>query len=360
MRRAANWRATDFRIRRSVVSMIQPLDNGFARQTGRCVDGRRTPERRDDGFAGPLLRSASVLGPMLAQAMADGKPVASDPLPLLRPGWSVRPRSRRAGSAGGRGSPAGFVTFSYELAPLMLTNDDLSLFSVVLKDPSHSGVELIADRQGVVTSGTAAREGPAPSMVRTVTFGGRDWSLGYYAKTNAVNRAQQTAAIVAAIGLALTGIVCGLFGYVAYQQSATEPRDPGENRFRTPIDRGDRRTQSPRQEHPCRDPVDRDADAAPRFRHRCRPRTPDRPHPRDVERGLAAQRKPVAGRAAERAVRGPRRSPTPNALRSMVPISPSARGPRKVSRCCSSNWHRIPTRGSRWSASTLTSSCIGK
>ena len=53
-------------------------------------------------------------------------------------------------------------------------------------------------------------------MVRTVTFGGRDWSLGYYAKTNAANRAQQTAAIVAAIGLALTGIVCGLFGYVAY------------------------------------------------------------------------------------------------------------------------------------------------
>ena len=53
-------------------------------------------------------------------------------------------------------------------------------------------------------------------MVRTVSFGGRDWSLAYYAKTNAVKRAQQTAAIVAAIGLALTGIVCGLFGYVAY------------------------------------------------------------------------------------------------------------------------------------------------
>ena len=53
-------------------------------------------------------------------------------------------------------------------------------------------------------------------MTRTVTFGGRDWSLGYYAKTNAARRAEQTAAIVAAIGLALTGIVCGLFGYVAY------------------------------------------------------------------------------------------------------------------------------------------------
>ena len=55
-----------------------------------------------------------------------------------------------------------------------------------------------------------------PSVVRTVTFGGRDWSLAYYAKNNAAQRAQQTAVIVAAIGLALTGIICGLFGYVAY------------------------------------------------------------------------------------------------------------------------------------------------
>ena len=63
----------------------------------------------------------------------------------------------------------------------------------------------------------AVKQGdPLPSVVRTVTFGGRDWSLGYYAKNNAVQRAQQTAIIVAAIGLALTGIVCGLFGYVAY------------------------------------------------------------------------------------------------------------------------------------------------
>ena len=157
-----------------------------------------------------------VLGPMLAQAMADGKPVASDPLPLLRPDGPFGLVLAAPVLQEGEARPAGFVTFSYELAPLMLANDDLSLFSVVLKDPSHPGVELIADRQGVVTSGTAAREGPAPSMVRTVTFGGRDWSLGYYAKNSAVNRAQQTAAIVAAIGLALTGIVCGLFGYVAF------------------------------------------------------------------------------------------------------------------------------------------------
>ena len=116
----------------------------------------------------------------------------------------------------GGAAPAGFVTFSYDLASLMLTNDDLSLFSVVLKDPRDPDSELIADHQGVVTSRAASSQGSAPSMLRTVTFGGRDWSLGYYAKTNATSRAEQTAAVVAAIGLALTTIVCGLFGYVAY------------------------------------------------------------------------------------------------------------------------------------------------
>ena len=193
-----------------------PLDTG---SLDRPVDVLMDVEPRNAetmAFPGRSIDQHPVLGPMLAQAMADGKPVASDPLPLLRPDGPIGLVLAAPVLQEGETQPAGFVTFSYELAPLMLANDDLSLFSVVLKDPSHPGVELIADRQGIVRSGMAAPEGPAPSMVRTVTFGGRDWSLGYYAKTNAANRAQQTAAIVAAIGLALTGIVCGLFGYVAY------------------------------------------------------------------------------------------------------------------------------------------------
>ena len=36
-------------------------------------------------FPGRSFDRHPVLGPMLAQAMAEGKPVASDPLPLLRP-----------------------------------------------------------------------------------------------------------------------------------------------------------------------------------------------------------------------------------------------------------------------------------
>jgi two-component sensor histidine kinase len=165
-------------------------------------------------FPGRALDRDSIIGAMLDRAMAQGKPVASDPTPLLRQNGPIG--LVLAAPVVQEGAPAGFVTFSYELAPLMLANDDLSLFSVVLKDPRRENGELIANDQGVVTSRTASPEGPAPSAKRIVTFGNRDWSLDYYAKANAVKHAEQTAAIVAAIGLALTGIVCGLFGYVAY------------------------------------------------------------------------------------------------------------------------------------------------
>jgi two-component sensor histidine kinase len=168
------------------------------------------------GFAGRALDNFATIGPMLARAMAEGKPIASDPLNLLRPDGPVGIVLAAPVVQDGATSPAGFVTFSYELAPLMLTNDDQSLFSVVLKDPRRAGGELIASDQGAVSTRQAAPDGRAPSATRTVTFGNRDWSLAYYAKTNAVNRAEQTAAIVGAIGLALTVIVCGLFGYVAY------------------------------------------------------------------------------------------------------------------------------------------------
>jgi two-component sensor histidine kinase len=167
-------------------------------------------------FPGRALDQQPILGPMLARAMTDGKPVASDPIPLLRPNGPVGLVLAAPVLQEEVTQPAGFVTFSYELAPLMLTNDDLSLFSVVLKDPRNPEGELIANDQGVVTERTISQQGPAPAMTRAVTFGGRDWTLGYYPKINAIKRAQQTAAVVAAIGLALTGIICGLFGYVAY------------------------------------------------------------------------------------------------------------------------------------------------
>jgi two-component sensor histidine kinase len=168
------------------------------------------------GFPGRSLDRHSTVGPMLMQAMAQGKPVASDPTPLLRPDGPVGLVLAAPVFSEGTSEAVGFVTFSYRLAPLMLANDDLSLFSVVLKDPRDADGELVADEHGAITTRALRPDAEPPSMLRKVTFGGRDWSLAYYAKNNAVARAQQTAVIVAAIGLALTGIVCGLFGYVAY------------------------------------------------------------------------------------------------------------------------------------------------
>ena len=194
----------------------KPLDTGTLNQP---IDVLMDVEPRNDetrAFPGRALDSEPILGPTLAQAMAQGKPVASDPTRLLRPDGPIGLVLAAPVLPEGGAQPAGFVTFSYELAPLMLANDDLSLFSVVLKDPRDPNSELIADHQGMVTSRAVTAEGPPPSMTRQVTFGGRDWSLGYYAKTNAARRAEETAAVVAAIGLALTAIVCGLFGYVAY------------------------------------------------------------------------------------------------------------------------------------------------
>jgi two-component sensor histidine kinase len=195
----------------------KPLD---LRAINRPIDVIMDVEPRNGetkSFPGRALDQNPTIGPMLARAMAEGKPIASDPIPLLRD--SSGPIGLVLAAPvipDGATAPAGFVTFSYELAPLMLANDDLSLFSVVLKDPRSPDGELLANDQGLVESRTATADGPAPSASRTVTFGNRDWSLSYYAKTNAAKRAAQAAAIAGTIGLALTVIVCGLFGYVAY------------------------------------------------------------------------------------------------------------------------------------------------
>jgi two-component sensor histidine kinase len=167
-------------------------------------------------LAGRAVDDYPAIGAMLSRAMTEGKPISSDPINLLRLDGPVGLVLAAPVIQEGASTPAGFVTFSYELAPLMLTNDDLSLFSVALKDPRSEDGELIANDRGVVSARRVTPDAPVPSAVRTVTFGNRDWSLAYYAKTNAARRAEQTAAIVGAIGLALTGIVCGLFGYVAY------------------------------------------------------------------------------------------------------------------------------------------------
>jgi len=169
-----------------------------------------------ENLVGRVLNNGPTMGPTLARALAEGKPVASDPTNLLRPGGPVGLVLASPVLQDGNAVPAGFVSFSYELGPLMLANDEMSLFAVALKDPRVPDGELIADERGEVTARSLVPNGPALTILRTVSFGGRDWSLGYYPKINMTLRAQRTAAIVGAVGLALTAILCGLFGYVAY------------------------------------------------------------------------------------------------------------------------------------------------
>jgi two-component sensor histidine kinase len=193
----------------------KPLDPRSLQQPADVLMDVEPRNKQTAPFVGRALDDDSVMSTMLSLAMGEGKPYASDPLPLLRPDGQIGIVLAAPVTTPDATSPAGFVTFSYELAPLMLANDDLSLFSVVLKDPRTLGGELVADDRGVVTTRVMGSDWPVPSATRTVTFGNRDWFLSYYAKSNAAKRAEQTAAIVGAIGLALTGIICGLFGYVA-------------------------------------------------------------------------------------------------------------------------------------------------
>nr|WP_301294213.1 HWE histidine kinase domain-containing protein [Nitrobacter winogradskyi] len=167
-------------------------------------------------FPGRSLDQHPILGPMFARAMQTRTSAVSDPLNLMDREGPIGLVIATPVFQEGNETVAGFITFSYKLASLMLTNDELSLFTVVLKDPRNPALELVVDDSGDVASRPGQAADPAPPVFRTVTFGGRDWSLGYYPKTNAAHRAQKLAAVVAAIGLALTSIICGLFGYVAY------------------------------------------------------------------------------------------------------------------------------------------------
>ena len=166
-------------------------------------------------FLGRLVDTYPVVVPILARAAEEGRPVSSDPFPLLR---ADGPMGIVLASPvkGENNSVAGFLTISYRLSPLMLANDELSLFSVALRDPRNASNNLSTDSAGNITAVPLQLDAENPPLVRVVSFGARDWTLIYYAKTNPSTRAQELAGMVMLIGVTLTAILCGLFGYVSY------------------------------------------------------------------------------------------------------------------------------------------------
>lgn len=191
-------------------------------------------------FAGRILDNHPVVGPMLVRAVEEDRPVSSEPFVLLRPGGPMGVVLAAPVRTEGSSTVAGFLTISYRLAPLMLVNDDLSLFSVALRDPRNASENLSADTEGNVTSEPLLLDADNPPLLRVVAFGARDWTLIYYAKTNAATRAQELAVIVMLIGVALVVILCGLFGYVSYNNirlsREVQTRIGFERRLTTVID----------------------------------------------------------------------------------------------------------------------------
>lgn len=169
-----------------------------------------------EGFAGRALNASRVMGPTIARADSEGRPVASDPTPLLRENGPLGVVLITPVVPEGSSTAAGFVSFSYELGSLMLANDEMSMFSVALKDPRVPDGEIVADEDGNVRARALVANGPSLTILRTVSFGGRDWSLGYYPKMDTDLRARRTALFVGGVGLALTAIICGMFAYVSY------------------------------------------------------------------------------------------------------------------------------------------------
>ena len=175
-----------------------------------------------------------------------------------------------------------------------------------------------------------------------------------------MNRARQTAVIVAAIGLALTAIVCGLFGYVAYNNlrlsREIQVRIGFERRLTAVIDELNHRVKNILAV--IQSIVTRtlrhgsDIDVA-------RELLIGRIHAMSNVVSLLSESQwqgvNLKGLFEARAI-----PQLPTGLPSVGLTSSSARARRSRCRCCSSNWRHIPTRAFRWSASIRTSSRIGK
>lgn len=164
------------------------------------------------GFPGRTLDQHPVIGPMLADAAKHGQPVASDPIALPPDGVLG---VVLAVPVLNEGKTVGFITTSYRLSTLMLTNDDLSLFTVALRDPRPGDGELAISADGKVVPVPARAEGER-SAVRKLSFGGHAWTLDYYSKIDMTSRAWNLALVTGLIGAALTSVICALFGYVSY------------------------------------------------------------------------------------------------------------------------------------------------
>ena len=130
----------------------------------------RTPETL--ALPGRILDRAQILGPTIVAALAIRAPAASEPAILPRSDGHAGIMLAAPVFAENGGPLTGFITFSYRLGPLMLGNDEPSLFNVTLRDPRNEQLEFASDRNGNVGQPTAvlARANSAGAARRLVRW----------------------------------------------------------------------------------------------------------------------------------------------------------------------------------------------
>jgi two-component sensor histidine kinase len=121
--------------------------------------------------------------------------------------------------AGDHGPPAGFVSFAYQLNQLLTHVGEDYPFIISFADPQNpEGRPMFSLAPDGMLIRNADRD-PAhdPDVrVRKLHFGTRQWTV-YYEPTHELGyRALLLGANAAAIGLGLTSIIVGLFGYVVH------------------------------------------------------------------------------------------------------------------------------------------------
>ncbi len=149
-----------------------------------------------------------------------GTPFATDPVPLRQaPSHLGVILFAPVFRAGDHGPPAGFVSFAYQLNQLLTHVGEDYPFIISFADPQNpEGRPMFSLAPDGMLVRNAVRD-PAhdPDVrVRKLHFGTRQWTVYYEPTQEPGYRALLLGANAAAIGLALTSIIVGLFGYVVH------------------------------------------------------------------------------------------------------------------------------------------------
>jgi len=198
---------------------LQPLDpQSVTRPLYPVIDIEpRTPTNLKvlglDVGADPPLKAA------IDRASESGAPFATDPRPLLQMPDHLGVILFAPVFRTGEQRSAGFVSFAYRLDQLLAHTGDSYPFVLTFANPDSADAPPLFSVVADDSRRPRTIRNPAndPDVrTRELHFGTRQWTVHFQPSRDPQQRALLLAANAAAIGLALTSIIVGLFGYVVH------------------------------------------------------------------------------------------------------------------------------------------------